>query len=55
MYSQSAFKKTGFETLAKSYYKDFPGKDADGRNVFENTGINKSCDFVGREICSLNI
>jgi len=55
IYSQSAFKKAGFETLAKFYYKDYPGKDVDGRNVFEHTGIHKSCDFVAREISSLRI
>ena len=50
IYSQAAFKKLGFETLASFPYQEFKGKDAEGNNVFAKTGIHKSLDFVARSI-----
>ena len=53
VYSQSAFKKLGFETLASFPYKEFKGRDAEGSNVFGNTGIHKTIDFMSKSLsCS---
>ena len=50
IYSQSAFRKLGFETLACYPYEDYCGKDSDGNNVFSGTGIHKTIDFMSRKI-----
>ena len=50
IYSQAAFKRLGFETLASFPYKDYEGKDWEGNNVFEKTGVHKTVDFVARGI-----
>ena len=52
IYSQSAFRKLGFETLACYPYEDYCGKDSDGNNVFSGTGIHKTIDFMSRKIPS---
>ena len=52
IYSQSAFKKLGFETLASVRYEDYKGKDTEGNNVFGKTGIHKTIDFVAINIPS---
>ena len=50
IYSQAAFKKLGFETLASVPYEDYKGKDSEGNNVFGKTGIHKTIDFVAKSI-----
>ena len=50
IYSQSIYKKLGFETLGRFDYEDYPGKDEEGNPVFQNMGKHKSIDFVVKTI-----
>ena len=50
LYSQSIYKKLGFETLGRFYYEDYVGKDEEGNPVFQNMGKHKSIDFVVKTI-----
>ena len=50
IYSQSAFKKLGFETCASFPYEDYKYKDPEGNNIFGRTGIHKTIDFVAKPI-----
>ena len=50
LYSQSIYKKLGFETLGRFAYEDYLGKDEKGNPVFQNMGKHKSIDFVVKTI-----
>ena len=50
LYSQSIYKKLGFETLGRFDYEDYLGKDEEGNPVFQNMGKHKSIDFVVKTI-----
>ena len=50
LYSQSIYKKLGFETLGRFAYEDYLGKDEKGNPVFQNMGKHKSIDFVVKKI-----
>ena len=53
IYSQAALRRLGFETLARFPYENYEGKDAKGNNVFGNTGVHKTIDFVVKPIPTL--
>ena len=49
IYSQSAFQKLGFETIASIRYEDYKRKEDDNYNVFGSTGIHQTLNlFIKR-------